>query len=211
MSGSWSTREATLHINHLEMLAVLYALRAFRVQLKGLTVQLMSYNASVVSYIRKQGGGTVYVPLYRLTREVLILARDAQITLLAKHIPGERNALADLLSRMDKIVHTEWTLLHSVFESLCMAWDTPNLDLFATRLNNRLPVFVSPMADPRAVDVDAMSMSWGECMPMHSPPPICYAGASTRESLQGSSLRDDSSRPEMAQSVLVRQTVGTSS
>ena len=42
-------------------------------------------------------------------------------------------------------------------------------------------------------------------------PPICDAGASTRERFQGSSLRDDSSRPEMAQSVLVRQTVGTSS
>ena len=55
VSGSWSTREATLHINHLEMLAGLHALRAFRVQLKGLTVQLMSDNASVVSYIRKQG------------------------------------------------------------------------------------------------------------------------------------------------------------
>ena len=159
VSGSWSTREATLHINHLEMLAVLYALRAFRVQLTGLTVQLMSDNASVVAYIRKQGG-TVSVPLYRLTREVLILARDAHITLLAKHIPGERNALADLLSRMDKIVHTEWTLLHSVFEALCMTWDKPNLDLFATRLNNILPVFVSPMADPLALDVDAMSMSW---------------------------------------------------
>ena len=169
VSGSWSTREATLHINHLEMLAVLYALRAFRVQLTGLTVQLMSDNASVVAYIRKQGG-TVSVPLYRLTREVLILARDAQITLLAKHIPGERNALADLLSRMDKIVHTEWTLLQSVFEALCMTWDKPNLDLFATRLNNILPVFVSPMADPLALDVDAMSQCHGgECMPMHSP------------------------------------------
>ena len=112
-SGSWSTREATLHINHLEMLAVLYALRAFRVQLTGLTVQLMSDNSSVVSYIRKQGG-TVSVSLYRLTREVLLLARDAQITLLAKHIPGDRNALADLLSRMNKIVHTEWTLHQSV-------------------------------------------------------------------------------------------------
>ena len=46
-------------------------------------------------------------------------------------------------------------------------------------------------------------------MPTHSP--ICDAGASTGESAQGSSLRDDSSRPEMAQSVLVRQTVGTTS
>ena len=42
-------------------------------------------------------------------------------------------------------------------------------------------------------------------------PPICDAGASTGESAQGSSLRDDSSRPEMAQSVLVRQTVGPTS
>ena len=59
------------------------------------------------SVLHTETGGTVSVPLYLLTREVLILARDAQITLLAKHIPGERNALADLLSRMDKIVHTE--------------------------------------------------------------------------------------------------------
>ena len=101
--------------------------------------------------------GTVSVPLYRLTREVLLLARNAQITLLAKHIPGDRNALADLLSRMNKIVHTEH---QSVFKALRITWDTPNLDLFATRLNNRLPVFGSPMADPLAVDVDAMSMSW---------------------------------------------------
>ena len=155
-NGSRSTREATLHINHLEMLAVLYALRAFRVHLTGLTVQLMSDNASVVSYIRKQGERCLCRCIVLL---VLLLARDAQINLLGKHIPGDRNALADLLSRMNKIVHTEWALHQSVFKALCITWDTHNLDLFATRLNNRLPVFVSPMADPLAVDVDAMSMS----------------------------------------------------
>ena len=115
------------------------------------------------------------MPLYRLTREVLLLARDAQITLLAKHIPGDRNALADLLSRMNKIVHTEWTLHQSVFKALCITWDTPNLDLFATRLNNRLPVFVSPMADPLAVDVYAMSMSW-KGMYAYAFPPFVMLG-----------------------------------
>ena len=39
---------------------------------------------------------------------------------------------------------------------------TPNIDLFATRLNNRLPVFVSPMRDPLALNVDALSMTWEE-------------------------------------------------
>ena len=42
-------------------------------------------------------------------------------------------------------------------------------------------------------------------------PPICDAGARTRESTVGSPMRNDPGRPEMAQSVLVRQTVGTSS
>ena len=208
VSGSWSTREATLHINHLEMLAVLYALRAFRVQLKGLTVQLMSDNASVVSYIRKQGG-TVSVPLYLLTREVLILARDAQITLLAKHIPGERNALADLLSRMDKIVHTEWTLLHSVFEALHGMGHPQPGPVCNPPQQQASSVCVShgrPTSRGCRCHVNVMEGNVCLCIP-----PICDAGASTRESLQGSSLRDDSSRPEMAQSVLVRQTVGTSS
>ena len=157
-SGLWSAREAMLHINQLEMIAVRNALLAFRTQLAGLPVQLMSDNATVVSYLTKQGG-TASLPMYRLAKEVLLLARYTDIILRAKHIPGERNAPADLLSRRDKVVHTEWTLVQTVVDSLCITWDKPNVDLFATRLNNRLPVFVSPMADPLAVEVDAMSIS----------------------------------------------------
>ena len=48
-------------------------------------------------------------------------------------------------------------------------------------------------------------------MPIHPPPPICDAGLRTRKSTQGSPMRDDPGRPEFAQSVLVRQTVGTTS
>ena len=36
----------------------------------------------------------------------------------------------------------------------------PNIDLFATRLNNRLPLFVSPIPDSKALAIDAMSMNW---------------------------------------------------
>ena len=130
-SGVWSPREAILHINALEMLAVRNSLTAFRTQLAGLTVQLMSDNATVVSYLSKQGG-TVSMNLYSLAREVLLLARDLHIFLLVKHIPGDRNALADLLSRKDKVVHTEWTLVQSVVDTIFNIWDKPNVDLFAT-------------------------------------------------------------------------------
>ena len=168
-SGVWSPRETILHINALEMLAVCNSLTAFRTQLAGLTVQLMSDNATVVSYLSKQGG-TVSMNLYSMAREVLLLARDLHIFLLVKHIPGDRNALADLLSRKDKVVHTEWTLVQSVVDTIFNIWDKPNVDLFATRLNNRLPVFVSPMADPLAVDVDAMSITWRGMLAYAFPP-----------------------------------------
>ena len=160
VSGSWSTREATLHINHLDMLAVLYVLRAFRVQLEGLTVQLMSDNASVVSYIRRQGGQSLCSSVPSHTGGTDPSTGCADHSAGQAHSWGEERVSGPSLQNGQSSAHTEWTLLHSVFEALCMAWDTPNLDLFATRLNNRLPVFVSPMADPLAVDVDAMSMSW---------------------------------------------------
>ena len=50
-SGEWSPRDAILHINALEMLAVRNSLTAFRTQLARLTVQLMSDNATVVYII----------------------------------------------------------------------------------------------------------------------------------------------------------------
>ena len=207
-SEVWSPREGILHINGLEMLAVRKSLTAFRTQLAGLTVQLMSDNATVVSYLSKQGG-TVSMNLYSLAREVLLLARDLHIFLLVKHIPGDRNALADLLSRKDKVVHTEWTLVQSVVDTIFNIWDKPNVDLFATRLNNRLPVFVSPMADPLAVDVDAMSITWRE-MYAYAFPHVGSCRSGDRQDPTRSSVRADTDRSQMAQSVLVRQTIGAS-
>ena len=118
----------------------------------------MSDNTTVVSYITKQGD-TTSVPMYLLAKEMLIAARDANIFLRAKHIPGELNALVGLLSRMNRVV-----------DALSITWDKPNVDLFATRLKNRFAVLVSPMADHLAVEVDAMSISWkGMYAYIHSP------------------------------------------
>ena len=59
--------------------------------------------------------------MYLLANEVLLTARDANIFLWAKHIPGERNAIAYLLSRMNRVVHTEWTLLQYVTDALSIS------------------------------------------------------------------------------------------
>ena len=44
------------------------------------------------------------------------------------------------------------------------------MDLFATRFNNKLPQFVSPVPDPQAWAVDALSLSWENLDPYAFPP-----------------------------------------
>ena len=39
-------------------------------------------------------------------------------------------------------------------------WFTPHVDLFATHLNHKLPLYVSPIPDPKAWDIDALNINW---------------------------------------------------
>ena len=73
---------------------------------------------------------------------------------------GKLNVLADSLSRDGQILPTEWSLHPQILTRLWEHWDRPNLDLFATHRNRKMEVFVSPIPDPEAYDVDALSISW---------------------------------------------------
>ena len=56
--------------------------------------------------------------------------------------------VADNISRLAQTIQTEWSLLPEVFQSICSRWHQPQIDLFARRFNNKLPLFVSPVPDP---------------------------------------------------------------
>jgi len=43
---------------------------------------------------------------------------------------------------------------------LCLLWDRPTIDLFATRLNKRLPLYISTIPDEDALEVDSLTASW---------------------------------------------------
>ena len=78
--------------------------------------------------------------------------------------------VADKLSRLGQTIQTEWSLLQEVFQALCSRWHRPEIDLFATRFNNKLPQFVSPVPDPLAVAVDALSFHWEDLDAYAFPP-----------------------------------------
>ena len=83
-----------------------------------------------------------------------------QIILKARHIPGCLNVMADLLSRSNQVQSTEWSLHLQVFKQICQKWFTPHVDLFATCLNHKVPLYVSPVPDQNAWDIDALNINW---------------------------------------------------
>ena len=167
--GTWSINESCLHINNLELKAVYLALIQFATVVTGKTVQLATDNTTVVSYIRRQGG-THSLLLFRETWKLLNWCQSMSIRLLAKHVPGRLNVLADELSRQNKILPAEWTLKQGIVLSLFQLLGTPIVDLFATRLNHRLPLYVSPVLDPAAWGVDALSLNWNQLFGYAFPP-----------------------------------------
>ena len=65
---------------------------------------------------------------------------------------------------------TEWSLHPQVFKQICQKWFTPHVDLFATHLNHKLPLYISPVPDPRAWDIDALNINWTGLTAYASPP-----------------------------------------
>ena len=62
--------------------------------------------------------------------------------------------------RPDQIITAEWSIVTEFLRPVWEAWGKPLIDLFATRFNAQLPMFVSPFMDPLAWKIDAMSFSW---------------------------------------------------
>ena len=53
--------------------------------------------------------------------------------------PAECNRL----SRLGQTIQTEWSLFPEIFRLICTSWHQPEVDLFATRFNNKSPQFVT--------------------------------------------------------------------
>ena len=110
--------------------------------------------------LHKQTRRTHSAEMYALLWKIMTWCHLYHITLKVRHIPGCLNVMADLLSRSDQVQSTEWSLHPQVFKQICQKWITPHVDLFATHLNHKLPLYVSPVPDPKAWDIDALNINW---------------------------------------------------
>lgn len=165
----WNKIERDNHINYLELLAIFYALKSFKNELKNIChVKIMTDNTTAVSYINKMGG--VKSELCNdITKKIWFWCIEHEIWVTATHIAGKRNTEADFQSRNfnDQI---EWQLDTKIFRKLCSIWGTPEIDLFASHLNTQLKTFCSWTADPESSFVDCFSLDWNKFYSYLFPP-----------------------------------------
>ena len=87
----------------------------------------------------------------------------------ATHLPGTENVDADFESRPFND-RTEWSLNENIFTEIVQLFGRPDIDLFASRLNNKCKRYVSWYRDPHAEHVDAFSISWHDTYSYIFPP-----------------------------------------
>ena len=159
LGGHWTPEETSNHINYLEMLAVLFSLKAFHKELSGKHVLVRIDNMTAVSDLGKMG--TSHSKKRNdLTRTLWEWCLDNNMWLTTSHIPGKENTLADEESRKSR-KETERTLDRGIFQEAVKHLDVePQIDLFASRLNYQLRLFVAYQPDPEPFAINAFSISW---------------------------------------------------
>ena len=160
-SGLWSLKErSSAHINLLELRAVFLMLRRVEGLLRGLTILVECDNTTAVAYLNKQGGTRSQT----LCQEAIAIHEWLivhQASVVAVHRPGVDNQLADFLSRT-RPDPTEWSLADSVCACLWRKWGRPQVDVFASHLNHKLPVWFSRLPHKSAHGTDALRLSWAD-------------------------------------------------
>ena len=109
--------------------------------------------------------------------------------------------MADLLSRSNQVQSTEWSLHPQVYNQIYRRWFTPHVDLFATHLNHKLPLYVSPIPDPKARDIDALNINCtGLTAYAYPPTALLHRVIQKNQAIQ---LPDHSNSPRLARDALV--------
>ena len=92
--GVWSTEKALHHINYLELLAAFLAIQAFGKTWERITILLRIDNVTAVTYIN-QKGGTTSNQLCQLSLSIWSWCTAKSLLLVAEHLPGHLNTMAD--------------------------------------------------------------------------------------------------------------------
>ena len=157
--GLWSSTESQNHINYLELLTVFLGLQTFCSSLHDCHIRLMIDNTTAVAVINHMGTSHSD-PLNKLTKEIWLWCIPCKISGSAQPTL-QRNATYRLIWNHAIVSETEWMLNNTLLSNALSELDfTPEIDLFASRLNAQFPQYVAYRPDPGVRAVDAFTIDW---------------------------------------------------
>ena len=156
--GRWTPLETESHINRLELLAALFALKCYCSKMGNCHIQLQIDNTTAIAYINNMGGSKSK-ELDQLAFQIWEWCITRHIWLSAVHIAGRLNTGADEKSRVFSDNH-EWMLNKQLFDDILSHHPGLDCDLFASRLNFQISTYCSWRGDPHSAHIDAFTMNW---------------------------------------------------
>ena len=167
--GNWTYDESLYHINYLEMYAILLALKTFATDKSHTHIRIMTDNSTAVSVINHMGTSHSH-SCNSMAKKIWEWCIERNIWLSVAHIPGKDNFVADFESRRNE-KEAEWMLSKaSLQDALSELGFMPEIDLFASRINNQFTKCVSYKPDPSALAIDAFTLDWSKLMFYAFPP-----------------------------------------
>ena len=133
-SGHWAHDELN-HINCLELKAILLGLQSLCKDSHDIHIRVRSDNSTAIACLDRRG--SMKLNLNTLVEQIFAWAESRGIILSTQHIQGFLNTDANTESRARNL-DSEWMLLPNIFQRLCQLFFTPEIDLFATRINTQL-------------------------------------------------------------------------
>ena len=128
--GEWNDIERTMHINVLELLAILFGLQSFLSETYNAHIRIRTDNATAVAYINNKGG-VKSIRCHEIAKRIWIWAIDKGNYISAEHLPGVDNCLADKASRVFDN-NTEWELDKDAFDRIVHRYGKFDIDIFAS-------------------------------------------------------------------------------
>jgi hypothetical protein len=154
--------------------AVLATLQRMGPQREWTSLRVRSDNQAALHCLRR--GYSTRPAMMAMARETVLAALSRNIWLVQEYLPGEKNVMADALSRYESPLNEAtvgpWVLS---WVQRQLRGPTPSMDVFARAANTQLQRFLTWRQDPRATGMDALSTRWDAVSWAFPPPPLLLA------------------------------------
>lgn len=156
--GFWSEEEQKLHINTLELKAILNSIMSIFRDSRNISILVRVDSTTAIAYVNKFGGCRSLVNL-KVAKMIWKWCEEKEIFIYCTYINTKLNFHADKASR-EIVDKTDFALDISSFESICQILGTPDIDMFATVHTRKCKRYCSWFPDPECEMVDAFSVKW---------------------------------------------------